>query len=428
VALAGIAGSSASAYAQQYHPAAPGYAPYPAMAANYPMAVPAQYTVPYAMPPVAYQPMGVPMSQPMPMQGVVQGPVAGPAPVTQGTLLETETSHELAGSVAHGGCDGCDGCRSEGCSHCCAYKCSGGRCVHRTGAFGEYLFLQARGVDLAYAVPQDGIGGLGTVPIGRVGTTNFDNDSGYRAGFTVAIDCCSSVTLTYTSFESDIEDITTSDIVIQPLVAFPGTFNVGFTSQLASALNHIEFQFIDADFKAIWLSGKNYYLNYVLGGRYANMDQEFEALFPFAPPNGTTFVEADVEFDGGGIRFGIEGERMLCACHGLGVYGKFIGSLVAGKSRASYQQINQFNGVEATTTWEDSRVVPIVETEVGVSWVSPSGLVRISGGYYVACWSNIVSVPEYIDAVQNMNYVDVAQDSKDTITFDGLVARLEISL
>ena len=420
--LAGLCGPMVAAYGQYYHQAPPpGYAPYPAGG------MPAQYAMPMAGMPAYYS------QAPMPTLAPAPSAASAPAPLTADSGQNHDNSQQVAQSAGGSG-SGCNACRSDSCGHCCAYKCDYGACVHRTGFFGEYMNLQVRGVDQAYGVAQDGIGGLGTVPVGRVGTTDFDNHSGFRAGFTVALDCTSSITATYTSFESDVEDALVSPVVIQPLVAFPGTFNAGFTAQAANAVNHVDFQFIDVDYRAILRSGKDYYVNYLLGARYAQLTQEFSALFPFAPPNGATLVETEIGFDGGGIRFGLDGERQLCAEYGLGTYAKLVGSLVAGQSQASYLQVNQFNGIEATTQWEDSRLMNIWEIELGLSWTSGNGMLRLTAGYYVAIWGNVVTTPEYINAVQtfdltrNGNYTDVGQDANDTITFDGIVARLEINL
>lgn len=325
---------------------------------------------------------------------------------------------------------GCSDCLNDDCEHCCPSMCSGGSCIHRTGAFAEYLNWQVRDIDMAFAVPQDGIGGAGTVPVGRVGVLDFDYEAGYRVGFNVAVDCCSSFTGTYTSLESSTETFVGIDapFVIQPLVMFPGTFNAGFTAQQALANYSVDLRMGDLDFRSVWFSSCRHHVNWIAGARYARLDQSFQAVFPFAQPDGTTTVDTNIDFEGGGIRLGLEGERAVSAGRALRVYGKAVASVLAGDFRASYRQTNQFNGVEAFTDWRDSRIVPILESEVGVSWNSCTDRVRLSAGYYFAAWSNVVTTPEYINAVQGGNYVDVGQDAEDNVAFEGLVARLEIRL
>jgi hypothetical protein len=350
------------------------------------------------------------------------------APTSAASYYSPYATQHAAAPLASGQLAG--HCHSGDCQHCCSSHCQTGCCLHRTGGFAEYLHWQVRGIDMAYAVPQDGIGGAGTTPMGEVGTADFDYDNGFRAGFNLALDCQSSVGATFTSFEARTSDSieVAAPGVIQPLVMFPGTFNAGFTAQAAAAAYALDLRLIDLDYRAVWLQGCDYHVNYLAGLRYGHLDQDFEAVFPFATPDGTTQVDSDINFDGGGIRVGLEGERAVWKQAGLRVYGKTTASLLAGEFRSSYLQANQFNGIEAEITWDDRRVVPIGEWELGVSWVSRGDFVRVSAGYHFAWWGNVVTTPELINAVQGYNFTDVGQDTEDDITFDGLVARLELRM
>jgi hypothetical protein len=321
-------------------------------------------------------------------------------------------------------------CCGDGCDHCCSTHCRTGRCLHRSGIFGEYLYWQASGIDLSYAVPQNGIGGVGTVQVGDVAVLDFDYESAFRAGFTVALDCLSSVSTMYTRFQTSTQSDISIDapFVILPLVTHPGTFNAGATSQAAAAGYSLSLDTIDLEYRAVLISGSKYYVNYVVGARYAELDQSFDSIFPFAPPDGTTTVSTELDFTGAGIRIGLEGERSILRKWGVCFYGKAMGSLLGGESRASYLQANQFNGIEAFTAWEDARLVPIAEAELGLSWMNRSGMVRLSAGYYLGAWMNMVTTQEWIDAVQAVNFTDVGQDAYDSIRFDGLVARAEIRI
>jgi hypothetical protein len=321
-------------------------------------------------------------------------------------------------------------CHGGDCGHCCPSHCSTGRCLHRSGVFGEFLYWQASGVDLSYAVPQDGIGGPGTVQVGDVAVLDFDHEAAFRGGLTLALDCNSSATATYTRFETN----THSDIsipapfVIRPLVTHPGTFNAGATAQAAGAAYALYMDTIDLEYRAVLISCSKHYVNWVAGARYAELDQNFNSFFPFAPPDGFTVVETRLDFEGAGIRLGLEGERRILPKLGVCAYSKAMGSLLAGEFRATYLQFNQFNGVEAFTTWEDTRVVPMAELEVGLSWMSRRGRLRLSTGYYFGAWLNTVTTQEWINAVQAVNFTNVGQDAFDTIQFDGLVARAEVRL
>ncbi len=332
-----------------------------------------------------------------------------------------------SGHCSSGCSSGCSSCAGNDCNHCCAAKCCYGCCLHRTGAFAEWLYISPRNIDLAYAVPQDGIGGPGTVPQGDVAVLDLDYESGIRFGFNLALDCCSSIALTYTWYDSDTTDFVSvaAPRVIRSLVSHPDTFNAGFTSQQAFGAYDLEFQTLDIDYRSVLWSSKCSHVNYVAGFRYAHLESHFDATYPFATPDGTTFISTDINFDGGGIRLGLEGEHRIFRRSGLSVYSKGYINALAGQFSADYLQANQFNGLEVLVGWKDDRAITISELEVGLAWQSCRGNVRVAAGYYFAIWDNVVTTPEWIDAVQNVNFVDVSQDDDDTIAFDGLVVRTE---
>ncbi|MFN9916494.1 MAG: Lpg1974 family pore-forming outer membrane protein, partial [Pirellulaceae bacterium] len=89
---------------------------------------------------------------------------------------------------------------------------------------------------------------------------------------------------------------------------------------------------------------------------------------------GLTSVTTDIDFDGFGILAGLDGERRSKCCGGL-LYGKVIGSLLAGDWRADYRQTNQFGGGVIANHFEDFRVTPTLDAELGFGWTSKGGRV-----------------------------------------------------
>jgi hypothetical protein len=355
--------------------------------------------------------------------------------------ISSEINRGTANTANHGGggcgsgccnsgCNsGCCSCACNDCNHCCVSKCCYGCCLHRTGAFAEWLYLSPRNIDLAYAVPQDGLqpGIPGVVPQGNVAVLDLDYDSGVRIGFSLCLDCNSSVRVTYSWFDTDTTDAIAENAprVIRPLVAHPNTANSGFTSQQAAGVYDIEYELFDVDYRAVLWSCKGAHVDYVVGARYAHLESAFAAVYPFATPDGTEVIATDINFDGGGIRIGLEGERRLFRRSGLSVYSKGHINALAGQFSSNYIQVDQFNGLEVLVGWQDDRVITISELEAGVAWQNCRGNLRVAAGYYFAIWDNVVTTPEWIDAVQNVNFVDVSQDDDDTIAFDGLVVRGE---
>ena len=53
--------------------------------------------------------------------------------------------------------------------------------------------------------------------------------------------------------------------------------------------------------------------------------------------------------------------------------------------------------------------------------MSPGGGIRITGGYLFSGWYNVVRSSDFIRGVQNNNFAGLS----DTLSFDGLVTRLE---
>jgi hypothetical protein len=73
-------------------------------------------------------------------------------------------------------------------------------------------------------------------------------------------------------------------------------------------------------------------------------------------------------------------------------------------SAASYTQVNQFNGVEADTSLNVDRIVPVLDLEAGLAWLGPGGHLRLSAGYLVGAWFNTLTTPDWVQAVQASNF------------------------
>lgn len=339
---------------------------------------------------------------------------------TASSIVSTASDNVYDNATAEGKywTDSC-GCES-GCADCCC-----GPCWHRSGAFFDFLYLHASGVDVSYALPQDGINtgspATGTAPMGTVGVADPDYEGGARAGFTYALDCCSSLTATYTWYESDTNHgiAVASPLVIRSLLHPPAvvTSLEGFGNS-AVARYDIDFDLFDLDYRRLYSGGKCHAVNYLIGVRYAYLNQE---LTMDVASTTTSRVATDVDFEGLGFRFGVDGERHA-ACSGLFVYGRAIANILAGEVRADYLLQNTAPATLVNVRWEDDRVVPILEYELGAGWQNQCGTLRFSAGYYMAAWFNTVSTGTWVQAVQNTNFVNV----DDTMTFDGLTARVEV--
>jgi hypothetical protein len=158
-----------------------------------------------------------------------------------------------------------------------------------------------------------------------------------------------------------------------------------------------------------------------VGVQYGNLDQVFTQTGVFGGGSGGTIdTTSTIDFDGGGLKAGIDLERNIHC--GFSVYGRLTGAMMSGRFSSRYTMFNSTTEILlAQANWKDDRIVPNVEYELGIGWTSPSDRCRFTTGYMYSHWMNTVSTSEFIDAVQADNYVDV----EDTLSFDGFVTRLE---
>ncbi len=304
--------------------------------------------------------------------------------------------------------------------------------IHRSSVFGEFLFLRPRDAEVAYAVPVTGAAAP-FLPAGPVAVVDPDYEPAFRVGGNWAVGDGNSLAAQYTRFRSEASSSATAaaPVSLLSLISVPPETLLATD---ASALLEIDFDLVDVDFRGLWAgcecSDYAYAVNYLAGVQYATLDQRFQSSFttpgvppipPVAfPPDIITNVNTDIQFDGIGMRLGLQGERFFPSS-GLFVYGSGVTSILFGEFDASYIQDSTNNALDATTSWSAGRVVPVVELELGAGWLGVNRHLRLSAGYRVSAWFNVVKTEDWIWAVQNNDY----RDLDGTLTFDGVVGRAE---
>jgi hypothetical protein len=300
--------------------------------------------------------------------------------------------------------------------------CPGGKCNKCSWfLFGDFLYLTVRGADVPYAQAFDGVTPL-AVPRGPVAVADPDYHPAFRVGGGVAVGEGRWIQTAFTYFQSDTRDQITAlpGTAIRSYVVFPATLNAAATSLEANARYDIDLYMVDADYKACLYNSPRCSVNYLIGARYAHLEESFRSTFDILGP---TDVNSHITFDGAGPRAGLEGE--FRGRGGLFGYGKGVINLLAGHFSADYVQANVFTGLQAQTEVGDDRLVPVLELEVGAGWMSPSGRVRLSGGYYVGSWFNTLTTNSLVRSVQASNFTTNGDNFRDTISFDGFVGRVE---
>jgi hypothetical protein len=329
-------------------------------------------------------------------------------------------SDQDCGSTCASECD-CGVC--EEC--CCIEECCAGFWQHRSSIWGGFLYLHAGGVDMAHAIQQNGTGGAGTAPDGRVGVAAPEYEPAFIVGANWALNDCASIWASYTHFESRTTDALAAPPgiggTVNSLVLHPGTLNAGSTSSLVDARYDIDFDMVDINFSRLITGSNRHAINYHVGARYASLEQRFLQSGVFAAPTGDIDTSSNIDFDGVGPRIGIDGRGRL-GQGGFSIYGNTFLSFLLGEFHSRYQQYDLTTDTrQAYSTWTDARMVPQLESEVGLAWTNCSGCFRVSCGYQLQWWFNSITVGEHVQAVQQSNFVDVG----DTITFDGLTTRVE---
>jgi hypothetical protein len=295
---------------------------------------------------------------------------------------------------------------------------------HRHGFWGDFIYLRPRDADVAFAVPIDGP--VTPVPVGPTGVVDPDFEPGFRTGLNLRLNDGASLAVAYTYLRAETRAASSIDAVVgelRPLTTHPGAANVLSDVQEANARLDLDQDLLDIQFRGMLTGSESNCercadaTHYLLGVRLAQLDQAFGANYIVT---GTTTVNSAVEFRGAGLSFGLESERHN---NDLGVflYGRGVMHLLAGEFDAAYRQQNTFGQTEAFTSWSAARIVPVLETELGMGWTGPARHVRISGGYLIAAWFNMVKTDEFIGAAQLFDFNGMS----DVLTFDGLVARAE---
>ena len=315
---------------------------------------------------------------------------------------------------------------TSGCAGPCETPCGSGCGVwaHYTSAFGEYLYMRPRNADIAYAVPIDGpiaqAPANNPLQVGRIAVVDPDYESGYAGGLNLALNPMTSINAKYSSIDFQTSDRirTVPPTVIRSIVAHPSSQSTQTDFLSASATLGIDYDNFDLTLRHLFVGGDVFAVNYFIGARYSQLDQHFNSIFV---DNETETVTTDVDFEGVGLRLGFEAERHSCSS-ALRYYARGAANFLAGRFRSSYFQGTSFDPTIVDTDWEAGRVVPSLDLELGVGWRSAADRVRLSVGYRVDAWFNMVTNEDFIYAVQQNNYLGM----EDTMSFDGLVGQAEI--
>ena len=288
--------------------------------------------------------------------------------------------------------------------------------------WGEFLYLRSRDSEVTYGVETNTAVAPPTPPVqvGRVGMIDQTHDPGFRFGVTYGLDETSSLTASWAMLEShrtDRIDRTSLSNVIESMVLHPTTVAASSSGTFATGIHDIDFDLVDLEYRGQLSSSEVTKTNYVIGLRYVNLQQQFLHNTDII---GSQSVDTDIDFHGLGVRLGLEGERFRHKSRCF-FYGKTYVNFIPGEFNAKFDQGQAFDASVVDTLWEAGRIVSIWDLELGLGHVCKSERWSMSLGYSFSAWTNVVKTDEFINAVQTNNFLDLGE----TMTYDGLVARLE---
>lgn len=287
--------------------------------------------------------------------------------------------------------------------------------------FGEFLYLKPTNVGVTHAQQQFVPG----VPFGQIAATDFDYEPGVRIGGDLAVSSHSSIAASYTYFESGVSSSLGPPTVngvtgeVGSLVHVPSVGILGADAGVV-AQSEFDFQLADLEYRTRLRQGQQYWINGGIGLRYGQLEQSFAQSGDFDVV-GEVDTNAAVDFNGGGVKFALDGGRNI-GSRGFSLYGRTSLSPLAGSYRSTYSMFNDdLDTTLAQANWKEDRITTLLDYEVGVAWTGPRQRWRFSAGYTQAFWFNAVTTAEYIDAVQTSDYGGIS----DTIMLNGLTARVE---
>jgi hypothetical protein len=228
-------------------------------------------------------------------------------------------------------------------------------------------------------------------PQGNVQNIGFDLASGMRAaiGYRAPGSGWETwFTYTYLHAGGDALAVAPTGGLVYATLTRPGLVDDVST---AVAGNNLTYNVYDMDTVRCVLGDDSFSLRLGFGVRYATIDQNQQAIYNGMDANGT-FVRSRETFDGGGLTASGEGRWQMP--WGFSVFGRAKGGFVVGDVHNNLTETD--NGgltTNANISEHYYTTIPVLEMGSGVSWEYRN--LRLSAGYEVANWFNLINSPTF---------------------------------
>src|SRR5207342_2193468 len=117
--------------------------------------------------------------------------------------------------------------------------------------------------------------------VGRTGIVDGGYSPAFRVGGSFDINHPANIRAQWMHFTDDESDSisTTAPNLIHSLVSHPSSQSAVTNFLRANANQGLDFDLVDLDYRGPLMCGRLYYVNYLLGARYARLGQDFDARF-----------------------------------------------------------------------------------------------------------------------------------------------------
>jgi len=364
-------------------------------------------------------------SQPLPPQGMP----ANPFNDDSGPMLEYGPSGDC--------CD--DYCSDMPCDVGCCDTCQTNRASGQCFITADYLYLRSSFSD---SVEFHEVDSQQTATEQSVTQFEFDYESSFRVGGGYRLcGCGDEIRFMYTRMESSAFDQQDAgdDITVPFLITAPLGGQYRFLADVE--INSYELEYS----KTIPLggTGRGGGCGDVCGyctsccpawdvtwtGGFRAADAEWHRAYVALDTTDALLEDAvsSMDFDGAGLKVGLQARRYFCKSGWLSIYAKGDLSLLYGSLEfASVATIEGGTAPDAivrqsTTT---NQIIPVTELEAGLSGqISCNG--RLSAGYLLSAWHDLGFRDEFTFDAMNEVEIPIRYDDANILGFDGFFARVE---
>jgi hypothetical protein len=352
-----------------------------------------------------------------------------------------QSSGGYAYGCDQGYCDSgcCDdygyGCCGDSCGGCGNGGCLGGLCGGGGQFFvtADYLYVHPSFSEATAYVDQNLATGTETfVPL------NFDYNSSYRFGGGWRSCCCGDeIRFMFTRMNSSASDTAFPGDIVPDETSPPPNGQTNIAAGIDAKTYDIECR------KTIPLGGCScdcgdccgdscgsccgnscpaWDITWSGGLRWGDVDWDRSYIAQDQAGAAVTNANVRMDFQGGGIRTGLEGRRYFFKDGCLSLYGKGDLSLLLGDVNISTVRTAQNPVATNTQNFSTRQIIPVTELEGGVT-AQVSRSAAITAGYLFAAWHDLGFRDEHeLNLLLPQRY-----DDGNILGFDGFFARIEFA-